>query len=145
MTESEILENIFKIFDRYWSIIQWWASVSFGFIAVAHFAVDKLSRALVALLILLYVLFTAWVVDFYLFNVQILAGFRKDLSQLGDAAHFGTRSLLESSIVKGGIVLQDIAFMLTFFGAVGYLIYTFVRYQRSNSPVTSKTHQQNPD
>lgn len=131
MTESEIIENVFKIFDRYWSMIQWWASVSFGLIAVAHFAVEKLSRALVALLILLYVLFTAWVVDFYLFNVQILAGFRQDLSQLGDSAHFGSRALLESSIIKGGLVLQDIAFVMTFFSAVGYLIYTFARYQRS--------------
>lgn len=145
MTESEIIENVFKIFDRYWSMIQWWASVSFGLIAVAHFAVDKLSRVLVALLILLYMLFTAWVVDFYFFNVQILAGFRQDLSQLGDTAHFGTRSLLDSSIVKGGLVLQDIAFVMTFVGAVGYLIYTFVRHERSKQVNDSKSHQQNPD
>jgi hypothetical protein len=33
--EAEILEQLTRIFGRYWLIVQWWASVSFGRVMIA--------------------------------------------------------------------------------------------------------------
>lgn len=144
MTEAELIENVFKIFDRYWSIIQWWSSVSFGFIAVAHFAIDKLTKVLVLLLIALYLLFSAWVAHFYFFNVEILVGFRQDLAELGDLAHHGTKALLSSAIIQRGIILQDISIVLTFAGAIGYMIYAFSIHHKSSQLVNVQNSSTNP-
>ena len=126
MTERDLVEAMFAIFDRYWNIIQWWGSVSFGLIAVAHFAVEKLNFYLLMLLIMLYGLFSGWVVLEYFFNVQILWGFHQDLVELGPLAHHGSRALIESMTVLKGVILQDVAVVLTFCGCNAYLIYSYL-------------------
>lgn len=125
MTEADLIDTIFAIFDRYWNMIQWWGSVSFGLIAVAQFAVDRLNVFLLSLLILLYTLFTAWVGIYYFFNLELLWGFRQDLAELGSMAHHGTKALLTSRTVVKGVILQDVAVVLTFFSSIAYLIFSF--------------------
>ncbi|MGC5198187.1 hypothetical protein, partial [Aphanothece microscopica] len=120
MTENDLIDAIFAIYDRYWNIIQWWGSVSFGLIAVAHFAAEKLNVYLLLLLVMLYSLFTGWVALDYFFNVQILSGFNADLAEFGGLAHHGSRALLESKTVYKGVALQNIAVAITFCGSISY-------------------------
>ena len=61
MSEAEIIESLFSIYDRYWTIVQWWSSVSFSLIIVAYLAADRLNKGIVTTLLGLYTLYTVWV------------------------------------------------------------------------------------
>jgi hypothetical protein len=125
MTEREIIETIFSIYDRDWSMLQWWGTVSFGLIAVTQLEIQKLSAYIVALLIVLYTIFTAWIGIEYLFNITVLAGFNADLAELGEAAHQGSQALLRSKLVYKGVGLQDLALCMTYVGSIGYVCFAY--------------------
>ena len=126
MTEREIIESIFEIYDRDWGMIHWWGTISFGLVAVAQLEIEKLNIYLLTLIILLYSLFTGWIGLEYLFNVQVLTGFNADLAELGEAAHKGSHALLNSRLVYKGVALQDAAVCTTYFASMGFLIYSYV-------------------
>lgn len=125
MSEREIIETIFEIYDRDWSMIQWWGTISFGLIAVAQFEIGKLNAWLLALLVCLYTLFTGWIGFIYIFNIQMLAAFNKDLEALGDAMQQGSQALLRSRLVYNGVALEYVAVLMTYFASIGYLIYSY--------------------
>ena len=74
VSEAEILEQLFSTFDRYWFIVQWWASVSFGLIMIAYFAAEKISALLLGTILGLYLIYTSWVYMLLVYNVEIGAG-----------------------------------------------------------------------
>ena len=128
MTEVEIVNHISALYDRYWVMVQWWASLSFGLIAVAHLAADRLTAYLLSLILILYLVYSVWMLNFYLYNLYALDGFLSDLGVLRDSTNLSSGSLayLEGDGLGIGLLLQNIAMTVTFLGCIAYLVYSFV-------------------
>lgn len=60
--EANILELIALANSQYFSLLQWWASISVGLVAIAHFASDRLNLFLLAALSVLYIAYTGHMV-----------------------------------------------------------------------------------
>ena len=133
MSELLLVETFREAFADAWSMLQWWASVSFGLIAVASFARDKLNLVVVMGLSVLYSLFTAYS---YL-NIAALAtialGARVELAALSDSGSISAvgLSVLEYWERLGHLNARifPLCFLITFVGTLAYLWYAF----RNNS------------
>ena len=134
MSEAEILEQLFSIFDRYWFIVQWWASVSFGLIMIAYFAADKLSALLLGTVIGLYLIYSGWIYMLLIYNIEIAFGLLTDLRSLSDAGEIktqGARVAIENPFVIYGTWLGNVALPSTFFACIGYLVYAYSHARKS--------------
>ena len=134
MSEAEILEQLFSVFDRYWFVVQWWASVSFGIIMVAYFAAEKLSALLLGIILVLYLIYSGWVYMLLAYNIDIAYGLLADLNILSNAGELqsqGARNALENQFVRYGTSLGNVALPLTFFACIGYLLYAFFTARKS--------------
>ena len=134
VSEAEILEQLFSVFDRYWFVVQWWASVSFGIIMVAYFAAEKLSALLLGIILVLYLIYSGWVYMLLAYNIDIAYGLLADLNILSNAGELqsqGARNALENQFVRYGTSLGNVALPLTFFACIGYLLYAFFTARKS--------------
>lgn len=129
MSESEIVYQLSELYNRYWTILQWWTGTSFILIGVSHIASRNLNRIMVAILVLLYSLFTFWLSNFTQSNIFAMEGFIKDLTILEKSASlvtFGAKGYLE-----GYRQLSLLATVSTLFSmylcTVGFLIYSKFR------------------
>ena len=128
MSEPEILELVFAIFDRYWNVVQWWASVSFGLLLVAHFAAERLRLHWVVGVVILYAVYSLWVYLLLDYNLEIGFAYIRDLHAVigtGSVSE-GTQILLTHPLALYGIQLGWIALLATYLACNGYLIYTYV-------------------
>ncbi|MEP1471753.1 MAG: hypothetical protein ABJK25_12330 [Halieaceae bacterium] len=132
MSEPEILELVFTIFDRYWNVVQWWASVSFGLLLVAHFAAERLRLHWVVGVVVLYAVYSLWVYLLLDYNMEVAFAYIRDLSAIigTDPASEGTQMLLTHPLALYGIKLGWIALTATYLACNGYLIYTYVMVSR---------------
>jgi hypothetical protein len=134
LSEAEIVEQLFSMFDRYWVIVQWWASVSFGLIMVAHFASDKIGPFLLVTVIGLYGIYSLWVFFLLGYNIAIGMGMLEDLDSLSSAGLLksqGARVVLEHPFATYGTWVGMFALPATFFSCIGYLIYAFFHARKS--------------
>ena len=134
MSEAEILEQLFSVFDRYWFMVQWWASVSFGLIMIAYFAADKLSALLLGTVLGLYLVYSSWVYMLLVYNIDIAFGLLSDLNSLSSAGELktqGARVAMENPFVKYGTWLGNVALPSTFFACIGYLLYAYAHARKS--------------
>jgi len=129
VSESEIVYQLSELYNRYWTILQWWTGTSFILIGVSHIASRNLNRIMVAILVLLYSLFTFWLSNFTQSNIFAMEGFIKDLTILEKSASlvtFGAKGYLE-----GYRQLSLLATVSTLFSmylcTVGFLIYSKFR------------------
>ena len=133
MSEYEILDILAKTEDQRFNLIQWWAGVTFGLIALSHFAGRKLNLFLVVLVVLLYVGFTLFVGDLFFGNVRQAALHGQDLAAML-AQGVPLSEVSRDIIAEQPQVLRGIGFYLAvvgaFFGSICYLIYAFVRPAR---------------
>jgi hypothetical protein len=135
MSEHELLESFRSSFDQAWTQLQWWASVSFGLIALTHFAARKLNLAIVVCVSLLYVLFTIYVS----LNVQALTligvGYLKELEVLRDSGEIGPAALSILDFASRYGLLNSWIYRLcvvaTCIGTISYLVYTYRKGLRS--------------
>jgi hypothetical protein len=133
MSEFEILDLMTKTEDQRFNLIQWWAGVTFGLIALSHFAGRKLNLFLVVLVVLLYVGFTLFVGDLFFGNLTQAALHRQDLAAM--LAQGAPLSEVSRQIIgEDAQVLRGIGFYLAvigaFVGSISYLVYSFVRLGR---------------
>ncbi|MFT4873293.1 hypothetical protein [Congregibacter sp.] len=135
MTEKEIVDLIFIIYDRYWTVLQWWASVSFGLILVAHFAVEKLKLTWIVGIIALYTTYSAWIWILLAYNISMVYGYGSDLLALSTTGPLseGTKAVLSFPYLIQGTVLGWVALSATFVLCNGYLIYTYFRMRGKQS------------
>lgn len=136
MSEADVLEQLFSVYDRYWVIVQWWASVSFGLIMIAYFAADKLSALLLAVVIGLYLVYSGWVLMLLFYNVEVAYGLFLDLASLAASGLLeseGARVALESPYVRYGTNLGMIALPATFLACVGYLVFAYLKARSPES------------
>jgi len=133
MSEFEILDLMTKTEDQRFNLIQWWAGVTFGLIALSHFAARKLNLFLVILVVLLYVGFTLFVGDLFFGNVTQAVLHRQDLAAM-QALGAPLSEVSRQIIAEEPQVLRGIGFYLAvigaFFGSISYLVYAFVRSGR---------------
>jgi hypothetical protein len=138
--ELQMLELIKLSLDQAWSLLQWWASISFGLIALAHFSARKLNLLFVTILLVLYTLFTAyWFINFWSVALQLL-GHIQDLAALRETETLSKASeaTIDSFVgLRGPIAFAILILCVvgTFCASSGYLIH---RYRRIGIARTSE-------
>ena len=128
MTEAEIIEQISEIIDRLWVIQQWWASVSFGVLIIAHVASEKLNGFTVALILFLYTVYSVYVNEILGLSSDVLASFIADLEGLAESGSLVTEGA--AAYIKQprySPILVPIALYGTYVSAVAYLVFGYFR------------------
>jgi len=134
LSEAEIIESLFSIYDRYWTIVQWWSSVSFSLIIVAYLAADRLNKGIVATLLGLYSLYTVWVYLLMAYNVNMAVALLADLESLriaGNLLSQGALVTLQDKLPEYGTRLGSVALLATFIACVGYFLYAYRETRKS--------------
>jgi hypothetical protein len=135
LSESELIEHLFNLYDRYWTIVQWWSSISFSLIIVAYLAADRLSKVIVATLLGLYTLYTIWAYLLMAYNLNMVASLFVDLASLHVAGGLQTEvalTAIQDKLPDYGAKLGTIAQLATYIACVGYFLYAF-RQARKNA------------
>jgi hypothetical protein len=131
--ELAILELIAIGLGHAWSLLQWWASISFGLIALTHFGAARLTWLLVAILVTLYTLFTVFWFLNTLGVVSEVLGHVLDLQSLdvepalSKAAQAKVAFFFEGWTGVGSFVIMNLCVLGTYVGTTAYLIHTFVK------------------
>ena len=119
-----------------WSNVQWWASISFGLIALASFGRERLNLFTVAGLAVLYSIFTVYSLVNTMAMVVHAASAREALSALADsegisAAGAGVLRFTEAWGLFNGALFM-ICFGATFVGSLAYLWYSYRKASTSS-------------
>jgi hypothetical protein len=136
--ETAILELIAIAMGHAWSLLQWWANISFGLIALTHFGAARLNRLLVVTLVILYTLFTVFWLLNHLALVAELLGHVADLrtlqkSQVLGEAAMAKLDLFESWRGIGSAVIVLLCVLGTYVGTTTYVLHTFLKSQTKES------------
>ena len=137
MPDTTILELRQMAFGLIWSNLQWWASISFGLMALTRFSAKHLNPVLVCALSLLYFLFTV----FTSLNIAMLSatsiGYGEDLAALRDAGALSSAGLRHAAFTETWSPLNASIIILcgagTFLGTLSYLIYAYRKEARTPS------------
>jgi hypothetical protein len=128
MNEAEMILAWGEISGHLWTIVQFWASISFGVIAVAHFASEKMNDFLVLLVIFLYTLFSIYCGGFYISDIQLLLALYQEaeflLAERGEEAVFLT-AFANYSPWWTGVLFGLIGLPSIYLGSIAYLIYRY--------------------
>ena len=128
MTETELIIAWSEVSGHLWTVLQFWASISFGMIAVAHFASEQLNRLLVVLLTVLYVLFSLYCAGFYISDVELLMALYEE-AQLSLEERNGKGVFLSAFVhyppVKLSALFGVVGFPTIFLGSIFYLLYRY--------------------
>ena len=129
MQELLLVESVREAFSAAWSNLQWWASVSFGLLALASFGRRQLILPAAIGLSILYSLFTAYTFLNTAGMVSIARGALTDLSALRESGNISAagRSILElyeSVGLLNGLIYYA-CFFATFLGTLTYLWYAY--------------------
>ena len=146
MRESEIIELIQLVLGQQVQMLQWWASMSFALVALAHFGKKNLNLTIVITVSILYVGFTLFVLGVLLDLNSKAAVLTNDLSVVsGSENRSNTSAYLISDFVQlpsGDIVrkmvsspLYQAALILVMFGTfVTPLFLVISTYIRNRKP-----------
>jgi len=133
MSEAEIAYQLSEIFNRVWSMQQWWASISFGLIVLAHVASEKLNALLMIIVIILYSAFTFFVFHMLGRNWESVTGYITDLQLLEDSGQKlgeGTLALMQPQSEVANVLII-VALYGTYVGCNAYLLYKYFSRRRS--------------
>lgn len=115
MTEYEISFLISEYVNRQWGVMQFWASVSFGLMAVSHISAKHLNMMMVVVISILYVMFSLFVLNILKMSGAVVGGYIADLQAL--ATTESLRTLGADMVIKtrpnSG---QMMVIMFTYFG-----------------------------
>ena len=133
MNEAEIIVAWGEVSAHLWTILQFWASISFGIIALAHFAPERLNNFLVAFVIFLYTVFSFMCGGLYLSDFELLAALYEEadilLSERGEGAIFLSKFAQYQNM--SGVPILLFGFPSIYLGCIAYLIYRY-RGERQN-------------
>jgi hypothetical protein len=141
MPDYTILDFQQVLFGQLWSSLQWWASVSFGLMALTRFSGKQLNLVIVLSISVLYTLFTVFTLTNILMLVDGLVGAGDDLQALRDAGALGGAGseLLDfrrqHAPLNGAIAIFCV--IATFVATLSYLVYTYRKERRSARPSVS--------
>ncbi|MDO3385489.1 hypothetical protein QWI17_06500 [Gilvimarinus sp. SDUM040013] len=132
MSEYETVYLFSEYINRTWAVMQFWASVSFGLIALAHFASKHLNVFLTLLVSVLYAAFSVYVMVILRVSGVVADGFLAQLQVMVDASdsvNLGTQAILASAPTA----MQNAIIVSSFFGVfVGALLYLWVSVVRTH-------------
>ena len=135
MSEAEIVYQLSEMYNKIWSVQQWWASISIGLLILAHLASERINLFLVLFIMALYSSFSLYISIMLTRTWNTTTHYIQDLQGLVGAGHklsSGTLTLLEpqSEIVTALIV---IVFICTFIGCNAYLVYSYLKGRRESN------------
>jgi hypothetical protein len=127
MSEAELVSQITEFWDRYWVIVQWCASVSFGVVSIAHFGAERLNLLLISIIVFLYVGFTAWTGNMYYLNVTYAVALESDLQNLEKLGGITSErgAFLAHTSDRISTIIPATVIVGTFLGTLYYLIYVY--------------------
>ena len=128
MDELTLIQIRSDSFAQVWSSLQWWASISFGLIALCAFKRERLNLAVTAGLTVLYTVFSIYT----LLNVGSMmtnvVGAMAELSALRDAGQIGYIGTQVIGYAEGPGGLNGtvflVCFVATYGGSLAYLWYS---------------------
>lgn len=110
------------------TILQLWIRISFGLIAVAHFASHKLNTLLLVVLNFLYITTTVFLAIILTRHISIQASFYNDLAQLAETTDIPSAGrLISRSTSSLATVLALLAEIGTFLGTIAYLNISYAK------------------
>ena len=132
MTEDRYVELVLLAAAAVRDLLQWWLGVSFGVLAVAHFAAKKLNWAIVAIVAVLYSAHTFNTADGVVRVSSVTAGGYEALGQTAAIADLSpvAERLLDHQIGAFGTFMAVFAFFGTYLACLGYLIFSVLRTRR---------------
>ena len=135
MSEAELLIQWSSNNENGWSFIQWWASVTFGLIALAHFFEKHLNLFVVILVIGLYCSFSFFAITSLAIFINHNADIVEELKALMVSGNISASSAGFLRGFEDIRVLNGIAARISMFGGFGgsisYLIYRYVQAVRT--------------
>jgi hypothetical protein len=134
VNELGAIETITFAWGEMRDMIQWWASISIGVIAVTHFWEKRINLPLVASLIVVYTLFTVYTITNVLGLGQMMNGYYMLLAELKDAGSLsvGGARMLDTSPRTS--VIATATWALCSFGIyVGALTFLVLTYRRGRA------------
>ena len=128
MTEAEVIFQISEVANRLWMLLQWWASISFGVLIVAHIASNQLNLFLTVVILFLYSAYSVYMFDLAEYNNSIYFAFGADLQNMSDAGIELTAGA-SANIVQPelGYSIGPVVFVGTYLSVNAYLIYSYIQ------------------
>lgn len=137
MSEAELVYQYGENANAIWSLLQWWVSVSFGVLALAHFTGKHINLAFLLGIASLYSVFSLILFLFVGTIVQIQAGVLSSLTQLGASegiSDTGSAVLAAAGTwERTGTVPMILLYLGVSLATVCYPIYVWIQQRRSAS------------
>lgn len=133
MNEYETVYLFSEYINRTWAVMQFWASVSFGLIALAHFASKHLNILLTAIVSILYAAFSFYVMLILRVSGIVSNAFLADLRVLAaepESLSLGAQAILSSAPPAAQDAIIIAAYFGVFIGALSYLWISVFRARR---------------
>lgn len=133
MYELALLETLRDAFATVWSNLQWWASVSFGVMAVTTFARDRLTLLITIFLTALYSLFTAYTLGNGSLMIAQASGAIQALVEIRDSGEISTVGALTLQQYENPVAGLNFGavffscFVATYVGTVAYLWFSYLK------------------
>jgi hypothetical protein len=138
MSELELIELVSGASERIWGLIEFWVSVSFAAIVAVHYSSNRVNGALASIVTILYTAFTLMVFtsmgahsDNQTAAYELLAVLeaKENLTAIGEQT-------LEYSRSERVQKIYAFTFMATYFGTVGYVVYSYFSRRKQASDAT---------
>lgn len=128
MTEAEVIFQIAEVANRLWMLLQWWASISFGVLIVAHIASNQLNLFLTVVILFLYSAYSVYMFDLVEYNNNIYFAFVADLQNMSDAGIELTAGAAANIVQPDlGYFIGPVVFVGTYLSVNAYLIYSYIQ------------------
>lgn len=136
MTEYDLIFAWSEVTGHLWSMIQFWASVSFGLIAIAHLAATKLNTVLVTVALVLYASLSMFIGSLIYADGQILLAVYTDAARYAASVENVSETIRSLAAYQASESFGGVFFILalpgTFLATVSYFIYAFIVANRGD-------------
>jgi len=131
MTEAELLSQLNELGDSIWSLIQWWASISFGLLALTNFFGRQLKLAFVVVILALYVTFSLAISGNFLRLSDQLVGVISSLATLDANVGLSEAGKAALGEDRNFFLTAGVWFVIsvigTFLGTISYVIFGYLK------------------
>lgn len=128
MTTYEFLEIFALSKSQQISLLQWWASISFGLIALSHIGRKQLNLSLVILIVLLYIGFSLAMLAIFFDEIAIsnkIVLLLKDMESTNEPGKEFIDFMNNKGFPLWGVFGLTISFIGTFIGSIFYVLYAY--------------------
>ena len=136
MIEYDTMYLVTETLDQTWSHLQFWSSVSFGYLVLSHAAGKSLNIPIIVVISVLYIAFTFQTLETLTIYGDLIAGYREDLVTLQGSKGLHSEAAkvwVENSRTGSATLAMTIALFGTFLAAIFYLPYCYYRGTRGHT------------